>query len=162
MAGDGLAGLVLAPDDQRSDIVELHLVRPDALSRLRWRLVLDAVCGTGLLTQSVQTWSPLCVRSRCLHYRMRFCVRSKGLDRTLCTVHGRTAWLRAHANGAGSSEPLERCLHLDRGWIGASQPRAAHTFRGVARLRMGSKVLQDLIGQRGRTPRLRFVGTHAV
>ena len=51
MAGDGLAGFVLAPDDQRSDLVELHHVRSDAFARLRGRVMQDAVSGTGLLTQ---------------------------------------------------------------------------------------------------------------
>lgn len=51
MAGHGFAGFVLAPDDQRSHLFELHGVRPDAFARLQWRVVQDAVSGTVLSTQ---------------------------------------------------------------------------------------------------------------
>ena len=54
MAGYGLASFILAPDDQHSHLVELHGVRSDALACLRWRLMPDAICGTGLLAQAAR------------------------------------------------------------------------------------------------------------
>jgi len=49
MAGDGLAGFVLALDDQSAHLVELHHVGSGALAGLRRRVMLDAVSGPGFL-----------------------------------------------------------------------------------------------------------------
>ena len=51
VTGYGAASGVLAPDDQRSDLVQLHGVRPHALARLRRRVVLDARPGTFLCAE---------------------------------------------------------------------------------------------------------------
>ena len=55
MAGYGMARSIVAPDNQRSHLIELHFVRSDTLARLRRLVVLNTVRGTGLPTQVART-----------------------------------------------------------------------------------------------------------
>ena len=48
----GLAGFVRAADHEHSHFVELHRIRPDALSRFRKLLVPDADSGTGIFAEA--------------------------------------------------------------------------------------------------------------
>ena len=51
MTGYGMAGSIVAPDNQRSHLIQLHFIRADTFTRLRWLVVLNTIRGTGLTSQ---------------------------------------------------------------------------------------------------------------
>jgi hypothetical protein len=56
MAGYSMTRSIVAPDNQRSNFIELHFVRSDTLTGLRRLVVLNPIRGTGLPTQAPRAY----------------------------------------------------------------------------------------------------------